>query len=155
DPASLFNACRAGAAAAVSRSGAWGHSNWSGTRAERRAAVIMLHTLREGLPALQKRLFELRPNLILIGSMSICLPGALACARYAKALLGDQVCVVLGGRHASETIYRLPDGSIEHHPSSPLRLMAESYTDSVFDVVIAGEGEHAIVALGELVDATV
>jgi B12-binding domain/radical SAM domain protein len=92
-----------------------------------------------------------RPNLLLIGSMSICLPGAVACARLAKDLLGEEVCVVLGGRHASESVFRGPSGEVVHHPSSPLRLMAEGAVPQVFDIVTSGDGEHLVVALGELV----
>lgn len=155
DPASLFNACRSAARAAERGGGAWGHSNWAAPRKERRDSVLMLHALREGLPELQRRLLALRPNLLLIGSMSVCLPGAIACARFAKALLGDEVCVVLGGRHANEAMYRGPGGEVAHHPSSPLRLVHEGRLEPVFDVVISGDGEDVVVALGELIERVV
>jgi len=155
DPASLFNACRSAAQAATRGHGAWSHSNWAASRKERRDTVLMLHSLREGLPELQKHVLALRPNLLLIGSMSVCLPGAIACARFLKAMLGDEICIVLGGRHANETMYRVAGGGVAHHPSSPLRLIHEGRIEPVFDVVVSGDGEDVVVALGELVDRVV
>lgn len=153
DPASLLNATRLAALMAARGRGAWGDSNWADSRQARRDSVLLLHSLREGLPELDRKLAQVRPNLLLIGAMSICLPGAIACARRAKALLGESVCVVLGGRHATESFWRAGSGlAVHHHPSSPLRLMQEGAIDPVFDVVVSGEGEHVIVAIGELVD---
>jgi B12-binding domain/radical SAM domain protein len=99
---------------------------------------------------LLRRLEATRPNLVLIGSMSICLPGAVACARLVKECLGDDVCVVLGGRHPSESFARLR-GNVWHHASSPLRLMAEGAVGPYFDVVVSGDGEYVVAALGELI----
>lgn len=83
--------------------------------------------------------------------MSLCLPGAVACAKKAKEMFGEEICVVLGGRHASETIYLTQDGIVKHHPGSPLRLMAEGYIDRVFDLVVSGEGEHIIASIGKII----
>jgi B12-binding domain/radical SAM domain protein len=84
--------------------------------------------------------------------MSICFRGAIECARLIKSALGDEVLIVLGGRHASETIYfDQACGGVVHHAGSPLRLMASGAIDSVFDVVISGDGEHIIYELGVLV----
>src|SRR6188768_3953202 len=100
DPASLFNGCRWAAYLAQQKIGPWGESNWAGTRAARRPAVLLMNSLDDSLPVLHERLETIRPNLVLIGAMSVCLPGAVAVARYVRALLGDDVCIVLGGRHA-------------------------------------------------------
>ena len=37
----------------------------------------------------------------------------------AKEVLGNDVCVVLGGRHASESVHERADGEVGHHASSP------------------------------------
>jgi B12-binding domain/radical SAM domain protein len=70
----------------------------------------------------------------------------------AKDLLGEEVCIVLGGRHVTESMYQQAGGgTVCHHPSSPLRLMAEGSIPPVFDIVVSGDGEEVIVALGEIV----
>jgi hypothetical protein len=153
DPASLFNACRHAAAAAARGAGAWGESNWAVPRLERRRRLLLMHSWNGDVDAFEALLRRERPNLLLIGAMSLCLPGAIACARLAKELFGERICVVLGGRHASETIYATPDDVVHQHPGSPLRLMAAGRIDPVFDLVASGEGEALITAIGEQVDA--
>lgn len=153
DPVSLFNGCRHSAAAAALRRGAWGDSNWCGDRADRRRSVLLLHSLDAGLVMLEAKLDEVRPQLLLIGAMSLCLPGAIACARRAREMLGDRVAIVLGGWHASETMFRAPDGSrVLHHAGSPARLMAEGHLpEDTFDVVVSGEAGGLITRIGELI----
>jgi B12-binding domain/radical SAM domain protein len=85
--------------------------------------------------------------------MTQCLPGAIACAQTAKEMLGDKVCVVLGGRHATESIYLSADNVVTHHSSSPLKLMAQGQIPTCFDLVVAGESEHLIARLGYIVGA--
>ncbi|QSQ26613.1 B12-binding domain/radical SAM domain-containing protein [Pyxidicoccus parkwayensis] len=155
DPASLFNACRHAAQETRTPSSAWSHSNWAGTRLERRSKVLLMYSLDE-MPAFAELLRREQPNLLLLGAMSLCLPGAVACAALARELLGDRVVIVLGGRHASETMYlenprRRDAEAVRHHPGSPLRLMASGRLAPVFDLVISGDGEHLITALGEAV----
>jgi len=149
DPASLFNACRYAAFLAENDIGTWGDSNWATSRKLRRETFLLMHSLKENLQIFEKLLAEIKPNILLIGAMSICLPGAIACAKRAKELFGDDVCIILGGRHASETIYQGQDGRVVNHPGSPLRLMAEGRIPQVFDLVISGEGEHIIAWIGE------
>jgi len=116
DPVSLFNACRHAAAAAARRSGVWGESNWNGTRIERRRSMLLLHSLEADVAMFEAALDEVRPHLLLIGAMSLCLPGAIECARRAREMLGDRVAIVLGGWHASETIFRAPGSArVVHH----------------------------------------
>jgi len=152
DPASLFNGCRWAAYLAQQKIGPWGESNWAGTRAARRPAVLLMNSLDDSLPVLHERLETIRPNLVLIGAMSVCLPGAVAVARYVRALLGDDVCIVLGGRHATEALNR-PLGALQldHHPSSPLMLMKNGRIEPLFDIVVSGDGEYIIAAIGERV----
>src|SRR5438093_7446304 len=104
DPVSLFNACRHAAAAAARRSGVWGESNWNGTRIERRRSMLLLHSLEADVAMFEAALDEVRPHLLLIGAMSLCLPGAIECARRAREMLGDRVAIVLGRseEHTSE-----------------------------------------------------
>ncbi|MGA2004683.1 MAG: B12-binding domain/radical SAM domain-containing protein [Terriglobales bacterium] len=149
DPASLFNACRLAALMAELGRGAWGESNWTEGRQRRRDTLLLMHSLKDDGPAFERLLQEVEPNLLILGAMSLCLPGAVACAKTAKEMLGDRVCVVLGGWHASETIYADGKDEIVHHPGSPVLLMSEKLIDPVFDLVIAGEGEHVIPWLGE------
>ncbi|MFH8442200.1 B12-binding domain/radical SAM domain-containing protein [Streptomyces sp. NPDC018026] len=150
DPASLFNACRVAARRAEEGVAAWGASNWAVPRQQRRELLLLMHSLREDLPEFEALLDREQPNLLLLGAMTVCLPGAAACAVRAKEILGDDVCVVLGGRHASETIYERR-GVVAHDVSSPCRLMAEGHLPPVFDLVVSGEGEHLIAEIGEQV----
>ncbi|MBU3935020.1 B12-binding domain/radical SAM domain-containing protein [Patescibacteria group bacterium] len=151
DPASLFNACRYAAFLAENDIGAWGNSNWAVSRKARRETFLLMRSLKGDSPAFERLLAEIKPNVLLIGAMSVCLPGAIACAQKAKELFGQEICIVLGGRHASETIYQEQDGRVVNHPGSPLRLMAEGHIPEVFDLVVSGEGEHIIAWIGEKV----
>jgi len=153
DPVSLFNACRHAAAAAARRSGVWGESNWNGTRIERRRSMLLLHSLEADVAMFEAALDEVRPHLLLIGAMSLCLPGAIECARRAREMLGDRVAIVLGGWHASETIFRAPGSArVVHHAGSPVRLMAQGrLAEDTFDVVVSGEAAGLVTRLGELI----
>lgn len=151
DPASLFNACRVAAREAQTGDPVWGSSNWAGSRRARRATTLLFHDLPEAEAELDHLLPVLCPNLVLIGAMSICLPGAIACAEIVRSHLGDDVLIVLGGRHASETMWVERDGRVNHHRSSPLQLMARGRIAPVFDIVISGDAEALIADIGRLV----
>lgn len=110
-----------------------------------------MHSLREDTPAFVGSLEANQPNLLLIGAMTPCLPGAVHCAEIAREVLGREVFIVLGGRHASETMYRSGNGEVAHHPGSPLRLQAEGLIAPAIDLVVSGEAEHVLVAIGEIV----
>lgn len=153
DPVSLYNACRCAASLAMDGVGSWGESNWATNRNERKKTIMLMHSFEDELFIFEKMLQQERPNLLLIGAMSVCLPGAIACARKAKEILGDEVCVVLGGRHATESIYLNHFGKVVHHAGSPLILMARHSIPKVFDVVISGEGEYIIPWIGEAIDS--
>lgn len=153
DPVSLFNACRDAAAAAARQDGVWGDSNWNGSRTDRRRSLLLVHSLESGLAAFEATLDEVRPHLLLIGAMSLCLPGAIECARRAREVLGHRVAIVLGGWHASETIFREAGSArVVHHVGSPARLMAEGRVpEDTFDVVVSGDAAGLVTRLGELI----
>ena len=151
DPASLYNACRYAGQLAMQNYGQWGESNWSGTRKERRSSIMLMHSFEDNLHDFTDLLLRIRPNLLLLGAMSICFPGAIACAIKARELLGEEVCIVLGGRHACESIFLDRNGDLVHHTSSPLLLMAQGKLDVVFDFVVSGEGEYIIAEIGEVI----
>lgn len=153
DPASLFNACRVAAILADQKIGAWGESNWAVSRQQRRKKLLLMNSLLESMPYFEKLLMQEQPNLLLIGAMSLCFPGAIACAKRAKEIFGDKIFIVLGGWHASETIYvhASQPSIVRHHVSSPTWLMQHNLIPSVFDLVISGSGEFVIAILGEMI----
>jgi B12-binding domain/radical SAM domain protein len=155
DPASLFNACRVAAEAAAGGDPWWGSSNWAVSRRGRRATARLFHDLPEAEFELDRLLPVLQPNLVLIGAMSICMPGAIACAEIVRAHLGDDVLIVLGGRHTSETMWADKAGVVRFHRASPLQLMANERIAAVFDVVVSGDAEAVIVELGRMVGRVV
>jgi len=155
DPVSLFNACRVAAVSSSDVNSPWADSNWAGERKVRRANVLLLHSAdSEHLSSLEKLLLGEKPNLLLIGAMSLCLPGAVACARLARAILGNDVLIVLGGRHVNETFFLDRLGMIRHHPASPLVLTAAKLIPDLFDIFVSGDGEYVIEAIGRLVVRT-
>jgi B12-binding domain/radical SAM domain protein len=153
EPASLFNACRHAASLADECRGPWGDSNWAVARTERRELFLLMHSWEQGREAFQALIDRVRPNLILLGAMTICMPGAIACANHARRMLGPDVCIVLGGWHASESIWVDQSGSVRHHASSPIRLMAEGVIPDVFDLVISGDAEHLVTWIGERISS--
>ena len=67
-------------------------------------------------------------------------------------MFGESVYVVLGGRHANETIYTDKGKTcVKHHNGSPLKLIAEGKIENIFDLVISGEGEFVIAKIGEII----
>lgn len=150
EPASLENACRYAASLASDGHSVWADSNWNSPRRTRRDSILLLHDMTHAEKVLAEVLPTLRPNLVLIGAMSICMPGAICTAKIVRDFLGDNALIVLGGRHACETVYEVA-GEVRHHQASPLRLMASGRIEPVFDVVIAGDGEMAIPEIGSAV----
>lgn len=151
DPISLYNACRYSAFLASIGLGPWGESNWAVPRKDLTGKFLLMNSLMEEKYLLEEMLEKERPNLLLIGSMTMCFPGAIECAKIAKRMFGDDIYIVLGGRHITETIYTNIDSCVLHHPGSPLKLIAENVIDNVFDLVISGEGEFIITKIGEII----
>lgn len=122
-----------------------------------RRNFLLMYSL-DDMPAFRELLLRERPNVLLIGAMSLCMPGAIECAKLARAVLGDDLLIVLGGRHPTETIYlwsgkaRTP-ADVLHHRASPVQLMRAAKIPPCFDVVISGDGEYVIAAIGEIVAA--
>lgn len=163
DPASLFNAMRGAAIESEKPDGAWSRSNFAGGRKQRRDKVDLMYSL-DDMPAFEAKLRTEKPNVLFIGAMSLALPGAVEVAKKAREILGNDVLIVLGGRHATETIYKdAPDKDlvqlgipgqerllpIKHHAGSPLLLMQKGKIPLVFDMVVAGQGEDIITKIGE------
>jgi len=153
DPVSLYNAGRYAAFLADSRIGCWGDSNWAASRKNRKQNFLLMNSLAEDLSYYEELLAREGPNLLLIGAMTVCLPGAIECARVAREMFGEEILIVLGGRHVNETMFLTKDRSeVKHHNGSPLLLMLKGKIGKLFDLVIAGEGEFIIAKLGEIVD---
>jgi len=156
DPASLFNACRIAAHRALHGVGAWRDSNWGGAeRARVRGNFLLLYSL-DDMPAFIELLKRERPNVLLLGAMTLCMPGAIECARIARKMFGREILIVLGGRHPSETIYlgagRVREAeNVRHHRASPTRLIADGRIPAFFDAIVSGDGEFVIAELGEIV----
>lgn len=149
-PFSLQNAVRMAAGRAQARQGAWADSNWT-TQEGRRESVLLLEFMEESREAFVSVLERLSPNLLLIGAMSLGMPGAIELARLARQRLGGSCLIVLGGKHCNET---MEAGGI--HPVAPVRLQLEGSIPAwgelpLFDLFIAGEGEAVIAELGERV----
>lgn len=150
DPFSLYQAGREAARLADCRIGAWGDSNWAGGRG-RSEKFLLMHNFEHDLAGFRAALERERPNLLLIGAMTLSLPGAVRCAEAAREQLGDAVAIVLGGHHTSETIYSSRCGEVLHHSGSPVRLVTEGRIPEVFDLCVSGEAEFMVAALGERV----
>lgn len=152
DPASLFNACRYAADLAQRKIGAWSDSNWSAPTSLLRKCFLLMYSL-DDIDRFTALVLSQRPNLLLLGAMTLCMPGAVECAKRAKELLGDEIVIVLGGRHVTETIYlqnertREPS-AVRHHKASPGRLIREKTIPPIFDIVVSGDGEHIVAEIG-------
>ncbi|MBK5000711.1 B12-binding domain/radical SAM domain-containing protein [Pseudomonas sp. S31] len=153
DPVSLFNACRCAANSALQGYGAWGESNWANTDNLRKHFLLMYSL--DDISVLKKLLQTERPNMVLIGAMTLCIPGAIECAKLIRKIMGRDTLIVLGGRHVNETIFlndenqRL-DSAVTHHPASPGRLMREGAIPPLFDIIISGEAELLVQEIGAL-----
>lgn len=153
DPASLFNACRYAANLAQKKIGPWAASNWAISGPMLRKLFLLMYSL-DDMDQFEALILSERPNFLLLGAMTLCMPGAIECAKAAKRLLGDEVLIVLGGRHANETIYLNSEriravSSVCHHLASPGRLIRTREIPPVFDIIISGEAEHIIAEIGE------
>lgn len=154
DPVSLFNACRCAANFALEGQGAWGESNWANREKALRNHFLLMYSL-DDITLFKKLLQTERPNIVLIGAMTLCMPGAIECAKLVKETIGSDTLVVLGGRHANETIFLSDESqrfgaSVIHHPASPGRLIREGEIPPLFDIVISGEAELLIPEIGVL-----
>jgi len=153
---SLQNACRQSATAAQAGRPGWADSNWR-TIQGRRESLLLLEFMDEARTIVNERVDVLRPNMVLIGAMTLGMPGAVEIARIVRDRLGNDVLIVLGGRHASETL-RDWRGEVWQAPHCPVRVgcpesphTCDDERGPLFDVVVSGQGEDVIERLGALV----
>ncbi|WP_145305626.1 hypothetical protein [Gimesia fumaroli] len=151
DPVSLYNATRYAAFLASKGQGAWGKSNWVEICQPYNTKHLLLHSWDEEKSQLIDLINSEKPNLVLIGTMTICFPGAIECAKLAKKILGKNVTVVLGGKHINETVYINSLNEVSILKNAPINLQKEKVIPDVFDLFVSGEAEHLIVRLGELI----
>ena len=146
-PFSLLNALRVALARTCNPDSAWSLSNWR-SAANRKQTIFISDYLGESLAWLDRAIESERPNLVLIGSMTLSLPGAIAIAERVRAAC-PQALIVYGGKHANETCH-VDAGGTHLHPGSPLVLMARGQMAPVFDLVVSGDGEELTAQLGEV-----
>ena len=154
DPVSLFNACRCAASLAQQRKGAWANSNWARLDKKLREHFLLMYSL-DDMHRLENLIHASRPNILFIGAMTLCMPGAVKCAKVARKIFGDSLLIILGGRHINETMYLADERKrspslVKHHRASPGRLIREREIPPLFDVIISGEAEKLIAEIGEL-----
>lgn len=117
-------------------------------------SVLLVDDYEDNVGVLEERLQAIQPNVLFLGSMTLSFPGAIQIGKTAKRMFGDNVLVVLGGKHVNETFYM--DGQIPtHHKASALKLMQEKKIDHVFDIVVSGDGEYVSMRIAEVVDRLV
>lgn len=150
DPFSLYNAYKVCADKAEKEDENWGDSNWN-TKEGRDNSIMLLQHYYDDAPRFLEKLKEIKPNLLFIGSMSLGFAGAVEIAKLAKRALGDEVFVVLGGKHINETLYE-ENGEVKQLKSSPLELMKSNKIPKVFDMISSGDGEEILYHIGNAVN---
>ena len=152
-PFSLQNAIRGAAGSADAAQGAWADSNWA-TSGGRDSSVLLMRFWEEDKAKLKRMLEDLRPNIVLIGCMTLSFPGAIECARMARNMLGNEVAIILGGKHVTEILNRnapsLDDSREWQNLAHACLCRGEQ---PLFDGLVSGEGEELVVGIGEAVAA--
>jgi B12-binding domain/radical SAM domain protein len=148
-PFSLLNALRVAIGRTDNPESAWYSSNWRDVQ-DRTNSVFMSDYLEPSKKWLHNAIEQVNPNLLLIGAMTLSMPGAVELAGIVKRKLGNQCLVVLGGKHINETVY-LENNSLNQHMGSPLKLMAKGKIPQVFDLLVSGDGEEIVAQIGEVV----
>lgn len=143
-PFSLLNALRGGFARIADPASAWSISNWRDEEA-RHAAIAMFDHLPDASRWLDAAAVD-RPDVLLLGAMTLSLPGAIACARQLRAAWPD-VVIALGGKHVTETLWSTAPGTISVHEGAPVGPDVEG----LFDLLVSGDAEDAIAELIEAV----
>lgn len=147
-PFSLQNAVRLATSKAMNGEGHLGTSNWS-SKENLRDTVFMMQYWEDEKEMLKNKLLEIKPNVLFIGAMTLSFPGSIEVAKLAKDVLGDDVFIVLGGKHANETFYEDCELGISNHNGSPIKLMEENKIPKVFDLVCSGYCEELIAEVAE------
>jgi B12-binding domain/radical SAM domain protein len=149
EPYSLYNAVRYAAYLAQTGIGEWGHSNWK-TKEGCGQSIMLYEYFENQKQDFINMLTQVKPNLVLIGTMTIGFPGAIEVAKITRQFLGDDCFIVVGGKHIIETTY-LSNGEISANGNCCLNLMRLGKVPKVFDLVLAGDGEEVIVEIGNLI----
>lgn len=149
EPFSLYNAVRFAAHLAQNKIGPWGDSNWN-TVSGCNESIMLYEYYENQKNEFINLLIKIKPNLLLIGTMSIGFAGAIEIAKIAKQLYSNEVFIVIGGKHIIETTYLL-NGKISQNGNCTLQLLKTNKIPPVFDLVLAGEGEEMIVEIGKVI----
>ena len=159
DPVSIYNAMRVAAELTGDKGSSWSDSNWASPsshsatkrRKNKRDKTLLMYSL-DDMDLYRQLLLKERPNFLIIGCMTICFPGAIACAEEARRILGDEVFIVLGGRHINETLFKSSTTKkVEHLKQSPVKLMESGKIANLFDLCVSGDGEYVIASVGEAI----
>jgi B12-binding domain/radical SAM domain protein len=149
EPYSLQNALRLAAFYAKNGVESWAKSNWAKSTG-RKNSIFMFEFFENQKEEYINLLKRIQPNLLLIGTMSLGFAGAVEAAKIAKSLFGDNIFIVIGGKHIIETTY-FNNGKVSNNPNCTLQLMKNSKIPRVFDLVISGDGEEIIVKIGDVI----
>jgi B12-binding domain/radical SAM domain protein len=151
DPFSLQNAMRLAVWNAQKGIGHWGNSNLA-NRKELKKSIRLMNYCEDEIHDFIDVINEEKPNLLFIGAMTLSYPGAIILAKCAKEILKDNVFIVLGGKHCTETFWNR-DNEYFHHAASPLKIIQDSrdLPQNVFDLVVSGDGEEVITQIGEVI----
>lgn len=155
-PFSLQNALRDAVDSSINNEDSyWYKSNFRDFES-RNQAVVMLEYWEQDRSKFEELFDRISPNLLLIGAMSLSFPGAIEIAKYAKEKKGNEVFVVLGGKHVNETVFKnSKTQQIMNHIGSPLVLMQQEVIPKVFDLVVSGDGEKIVTAIGEVLGSLI
>jgi B12-binding domain/radical SAM domain protein len=149
DPFSLQNALRVSAwEAQTDNSSYWNNSNWN-TREGLSNSIKLMNYYENEKDAFIDLLLDLKPNLLFIGAMSLSYRGAIEIAKEAKKLFGENIFIVLGGKHSNETLWS-KNNETHHYINSPLKNIVNNKTENIFDLIISGDGEYVIFEIGEI-----
>ncbi len=151
-PFSLQNAIRdAVLSAEKGFSKYWHNSNFKSSKT-RNEAVLLMEYWEQDKDKFEKLFEKINPNLLLIGAMTLSFRGAIEIAKYAKRKKGNNIFIVLGGKHANETVFRSRNKKhILNHVASPLTLMQEKAIPHIFDLIVSGDGEKVITVIGNII----
>lgn len=146
-PFSLQNALRLAVQSSQDNNNVWSKSNWANSN-NLQESVFLMNYFEEEKDIFIKRICDIQPQILFIGSMTLSFPGAIELAQLAKQELGNEVFIVLGGKHPIETVY-WKNNQVNHHPGSPVMLMESGSIPKVFDLVVSGDGEDVVKTIGE------
>jgi len=151
-PFSLQNALRDAIDCSINnKKSHWYKSNFNDFKT-RNEAVLLLEYWEQDRNKFERIFDKINPNLLFIGAMSLSFRGAIEIAKYAKEKKGDDIFIVLGGKHVNETVFKSKKTKqILNHVGSPLTLMQQGSIPRIFDLVVSGDGEKVVSSIGEII----